>query len=1510
MRKRLLSIALVLIMVLSLLPSVGAKEAGSIEVSTAAFSGTLNTSTDLLFDFSNNDAAKTRYKSSAYGGYNFDQESNGYWATGYNDSKSDYTISNTNGTLRLHVTNGADASGTPGPWLKVTNKYGVAPSYSESSHAYYPLNFDPSGVKAVTIKFKLSGCSAPSGEIPKIVFEYYYTKDGKYTYANDMWASFTLDNGYYQTVTIPVSSKLTGADVLKGFGFRFRNIKASSGTIYIDHIYIGADANFVLSSHSDKVFYSQSVNPILTGVNEAQVYLKNKTDGNQIAGFMATVAPSAKVTFKASYPGYYTKGSTAASRKTASATIAFKGAKTTEQAAAYETATGETVYLAINADFFNMDTFQPRGQLALEGNIIQTYGTRATPFFAVLKDGSYAIRPFGSSMADVEEAVAGYHWLVRDGAVVTNDDTELAPRTAIGLKADGTVVVFATDGRQEGYSMGLTIQDTGELMKNAGCVNAINLDGGGSTTFATRYSNGASDLKIRNSPSDSTGERVVTSALLLVAQTCTHKYGGSYTCNADGTHTTACSSCGNSITVPHTYSNGKCACGAVEEIGDGLFFGFSGSDFDRARYMDPAYNYLNYDMTNNGKWYRGFWATGYTTDNRQYTINNTAGTLTVNVSDGASGSAADGNLVYGPWLKITNGHGVQTSKTTSTYAPLNYNPKNVEMVQVRFKITGCDVPSGTTPKLYFEYYYDKNGTYGGSTDMSTTYSFTDGEYVTVTLPASATLKSADTLRGFGFRFQNIKSTSGGKLVIDYIYIGKKADSTLIFDFDNSNASKARYMNPAYGFINFDTATKGYWTTYYNGTNTNFSINNSTGTLNVPVTEGYSSNANGENIIYGPWVKATGTYGKSIGQTTYDYYPLNYDPEKAESFQIRFKTTACDTDTGKTARVVLEYYYTKDGTYTYANDINSTYTVKNGEYQTLTVPVSAKFKSADEILSFGLRFQHIKSSSGGSIDIDYIAIGTNEELPLPKYTVTFKNEDGAVLAQQTLFKGETATYTGTAPTKAPDENGHYTFSGWDKSLTNVTGNTVFTARFTVTAHSYSYTPAEGDAHRGTCTCGHTVSGTHTWDGGKVTLAPTCEADGITTYTCSKCHGTKTEIIKATGHSYTGTVTAPTCTAGGYTTYTCSHCGHSYVGDTVAPLGHTSRYTHKDRQWHTVTCENCDLEKDAPHSFIDGFCVCGEEEIKEPQEDPTLKINHSLNLASDISVNLLVAKSLLEGFDMDTVYMEVAIDTYNGNTYTGTKTLKLVPVDNGNYYYFTVTGLTAVHMMDKIASVLYGTKDGQPYYSPVDEYSIATYAYSQMDKASIPASLKAVCADLLRYGAKAQIFKSYRTDSLADGAMTQAHEAYLSDIDAVTFGNTNRVLDDMSNAAVAWAGKALNLDSKVELKFIFKSAGYTGDMTALTLHVRYEDVKGAEKTLILPGAEIYNSEKGYYAFTLDALLAAELRSVVSVQIYEGETPVSATLQYSADTYGNNKTGALLDLCKALFAYSDSAKAFFTA
>ena len=1198
MLKKCFAIFLVLACLFQLAPFAGAARASNgIEEGTDAFSGTPSQTTDLLFDFSNNDAAKTRYKSAAYGGYNFDQESNGYWATGYNGSTSAYSISNSNGTLRLSVTEGADANGTYGPWLKVTNTYGKAPSYGSGTYQYYPLNYNPSQAKFIQIRFKLTNCTVPSGKVPRIVFEHYFTKDGVYSYSNTIRGEFTFQNGVYQTVTIPVNSTFTGADAIKGFGFRFQNIKSTGGTMYVDYIYIGASGSLVMPSSSTGTTISQNVTSIASGVAETEIFMKNR-DATPVAGFIATISPTANVTFKASYGNYYSDGSTVASRAKASKNLAWSGATTTAQAAAYETATGEEVLFAVNADFFDMSTFQPRGSLIMEGNVLQTYGTRKTPYFAVLKDGSYAIRPYGSYFGDVQEAVSGYQWLVRNGALVSNNDVERHPRTAIGLKKDGTVVVFATDGRQEGYSMGMTLHELANAMFAAGCVDAINLDGGGSTTFATAYS-GTTDLKIRNKPCDSTGERVVASTLLLVATECKHKYTNGKYSLGDGTHTIACDTCGTKATVPHKYNNGQCICGAVEDTVPGLFFGFNNGAEDLNRYNNAAYGYYNYDLPSNGKWANGYWATGYNGSTDAYTIDNGAGALTVNVTDNFSGSAETGNVIYGPWLKISDSYGQAPSKTVTNIYPLNYNPKDVDHVQIRFKLTNCTVPSGKTPRVVFEYYYMKDGSYQASTDMMETYSFQDGTYLTVTLPASAALKNADALCGFGFRFQNIMSTSGGKLAVDYIYIGEKSADSLYFDFKNDSAAKEKYNNVAYNFYNFDTASNGHWTTTYNGSYTAFSINNAEGVLNLTVTDGYSSSADNSNIIYGPWLKLTDTYGKFTGKSTYDYYPLSYDPSQAEYIQVRLKHNNCVAAEGKTPRLVLESYHMKDGVNASITDMMKTYTFTDGVYQTLTFPVSATFKSADEIKCFGLRFQHILSSGSGSVTIDYIYIGPLEKLPEGACKITFCNEDGTVLETKTVLSGSNVTYSGETPQKAADENGHYQFVGWGASLENVTSDMSLTAQFSSEAHGFDYEKMDGENHKASCTCGYSKEIAHCWGEGTVSVEAKCTENGQLSFTCNDCgevkiemidalgHAevvdaeipstctqtgwtegkhcsvcgetiVKQEVIPALGHRYTPVVIAPSCTESGYTVYVCE-CGHNYADEKVDPTGHN--YTKK-------------------------------------------------------------------------------------------------------------------------------------------------------------------------------------------------------------------------------------------------------------------------------------------------------------------------------------------------------------
>ncbi|MBR6826281.1 MAG: hypothetical protein IKM59_07015, partial [Oscillospiraceae bacterium] len=400
-----------------------------------------------------------------------------------------------------------------------------------------------------------------------------------------------------------------------------------------------------------------------------------------------------------------------------------------------------------------------------------------------------------------------------------------------------------------------------------------------------------------------------------------------------------------------------------------------------------------------------------------------------------------------------------------------------------------------------------------------------------------------------------------------------------------------------------------------------------------------------------------------------------------------------------------------------------------------------------------------------------------------------------------------------------------------------------------------------------------------------------------------------VLPAKGHTViTVPGKEPTCTNSGLSDYVyCDTCKLVFEEQSILPrLGHSYSYEDQGNGMHIGTCTRCSKTTSASHSIGEnGSCICGYTSVIN---DEGIKLNHTLDLASDISVNYAIPVSLLQGYDMDSVKVQVHYCVYEGNTAIGNRIIDLRPELKGSYYYFTLEGITAVQMNDSLYATFYGTKNGTAYCSATDEYSIATYAYSQLNSATRPEVLKRLCADLLRYGSKAQIYKSYRTGSLADAAMTEAHKAYLSDIEAVAFGNTNRVLEDLANAPVTWVGKSLNLESKVALKFIFKSANYAGDPDTLSLRLSYTVATGNSKTVELTEVEVYDQVRGYYAFTLDTLLAAELRSVISAQIYAGDTPVSATLQYSPDTYGNNKTGNLLNLCKALFAYSDSAKAYF--
>ncbi|PTM59781.1 phosphodiester glycosidase family protein [Desmospora activa] len=102
---------------------------------------------------------------------------------------------------------------------------------------------------------------------------------------------------------------------------------------------------------------------------------------------------------------------------------------------------------------------------------------------------------------DLLFAVGGGDWLVKDGKVATSDDGPIHPRTAVGFSRDGKeMILVAVDGRSQA-SRGMSLKELATWMKEKGAWNALNLDGGGSTTMVAR-SQGMKGLRLINTPSD------------------------------------------------------------------------------------------------------------------------------------------------------------------------------------------------------------------------------------------------------------------------------------------------------------------------------------------------------------------------------------------------------------------------------------------------------------------------------------------------------------------------------------------------------------------------------------------------------------------------------------------------------------------------------------------------------------------------------------------------------------------------------------------------------------------------------------------------------------------------------------------------------------------------------------------------------------------------------------------------------------------------------------------------
>ena len=153
----------------------------------------------------------------------------------------------------------------------------------------------------------------------------------------------------------------------------------------------------------------------------------------------------------------------------------------------------------------------PSGIMISKGNIIypkekENYDIKESCVFGIDNKGHMYVGPATTKdliNKNIQEAISFSPTLIVDGEPFISENSlgGMNPRTAIGQRKDGSIILLTIDGRQ-GLKLGATLKDVQNIMLKLDAINAMCLDGGGSTTMY--YNN-----EIINTPSSITGERAI-----------------------------------------------------------------------------------------------------------------------------------------------------------------------------------------------------------------------------------------------------------------------------------------------------------------------------------------------------------------------------------------------------------------------------------------------------------------------------------------------------------------------------------------------------------------------------------------------------------------------------------------------------------------------------------------------------------------------------------------------------------------------------------------------------------------------------------------------------------------------------------------------------------------------------------------------------------------------------------------------------------------------------------------
>lgn len=309
----------------------------------------------------------------------------------------------------------------------------------------------------------------------------------------------------------------------------------------------------------------------------------------------------------------------------------------------------------------------------------------------------------------------------------------------------------------------------------------------------------------------------------------------------------------------------------------------------------------------------------------------------------------------------------------------------------------------------------------------------------------------------------------------------------------------------------------------------------------------------------------------------------------------------------------------------------------------------------------------------------------------------------------------------------------------------------------------------------------------------------------------------------------------------------------------------------------------------HKCID----CGEVTTEELGFDEALKLkSSSLSLGNNLIMNFKVSKDALGGYEAP--YLEV---TRNGKV----TTLREY-AEQGDNYVFSFTNIAPQTMNDEMTAVLYATKEGKLYASTEVKTSVKKYLYNILNAYSADkyAKLRTLLVDLLNYGATAQKYTNYKTDSLVIVDLTAEQKQWASSSDLEFNNITNAAYETVDNPSANWKSASLILDNAVTVRYKFTAENLEG----LSLRVQY-----GKNEKVLDSSSFEALGDGVYSVKFNGLSAHQLKETLYATFYKDGEAVSNTLAYSVESYAaqvrdNNPESTLDDLMSSLMRYGNSA------